>query len=604
MRPTPKQIADMLADRAEEVCMELYPNGKRKGREWILGDDQGGDGNSFRIVLEGHKKGLCKDFASGDKGFDLLDAWQRSKGQNLPDAMRSCCEFLGISLPGEKNDIFGPTKSRFDAPGFADCERLDPVGPVFAYLHEKRELPAFALEAYKVGQTVGGSAYVFPYYPPEPDRKPTALKYVALERNEKGKKKEWTSKNSEWHLFGWRAIPADAREVVITEGEIDAISVWAYGYPALSVPLGIGNLQWIDTDFDALARFDTIYLAVDMDEHGQSKVKEISKRLGIERVRVVQLPKKDANECLQSGMSKEDFEDCLKNAIDPKPPEVKGPLEFAEEVETELYPPQGIEPGTPFFLGEKFNLRIRNGELTIWTGFSNHGKSPCSLQQVVSDISNGQKAFIVSLEIPPRKSLAMMLRQCTGGKPMPNELNATLGKLDGRLWLLDRVGSFKWRELLPILEYVCRRHGVTRIVIDSLLLLGISGDDYDQQRTCVQSLEDLAKKEDCHIHLIAHSKKLDDETRPPGKFDVKGSGDITDLAHNGITVWRNITKERILKDPAAKPGDKSNAENSPDVKLSVWKQRETGEHPYAGAWLDKESYQLLDTPNTFSRKYL
>ena len=46
-----------------------------------------------------------------------------------------------------------------------------------------------------------------------------------------------TAADCEPVLFGWQAIPDDAREVVITEGEIDALSMAAYGFPALSVPV-------------------------------------------------------------------------------------------------------------------------------------------------------------------------------------------------------------------------------------------------------------------------------------------------------------------------------------------------------------------------------
>ncbi|QBI77608.1 putative replication helicase, partial [Pseudomonas phage vB_Pae_CF67a] len=56
-----------------------------------------------------------------------------------------------------------------------------------------------------------------------------------------GKKKITTSSDTEPCLFGWQAIPDGIREVTITEGEIDAMTAWQYGRPALSVPFGGGK---------------------------------------------------------------------------------------------------------------------------------------------------------------------------------------------------------------------------------------------------------------------------------------------------------------------------------------------------------------------------
>ncbi|MBN0941860.1 toprim domain-containing protein, partial [Pseudomonas aeruginosa] len=84
-------------------------------------------------------------------------------------------------------------------------------------------------------------------------------------------------------LFGWQAIPDGNREVTITEGEIDAMTAWQYGRPALSVPFGggkDGKQRWIEYEFDNLQRFDVIYLCLDDDEPGHQATEEIVRRLG------------------------------------------------------------------------------------------------------------------------------------------------------------------------------------------------------------------------------------------------------------------------------------------------------------------------------------
>jgi twinkle protein len=68
-------------------------------------------------------------------------------------------------------------------------------------------------------------------------------------------------------LFGLNTIPEDATEVIITEGEYDAmIAYQETGIPSVSLPNGANNLPpgclpWLE-------RFDKVYLWMDNDEAG------------------------------------------------------------------------------------------------------------------------------------------------------------------------------------------------------------------------------------------------------------------------------------------------------------------------------------------------
>lgn len=76
-------IARFLADRTEDVVRHLYPNGKKQGNYWIVGDCRGSDAThhgSYRVYLTGEKAGLCCDYATGDPAHDLVDAWMYARG--------------------------------------------------------------------------------------------------------------------------------------------------------------------------------------------------------------------------------------------------------------------------------------------------------------------------------------------------------------------------------------------------------------------------------------------------------------------------------------------------------------------------------------------
>ena len=87
-------------------------------------------------------------------------------------------------------------------------------------------------------------------------------------------------------------------------------------------------------------------------------------------------------------------------------------------------------------------------------------------------------------------------------------------------------------------------------------------------------------------------------------MDVRGSGTLADLVHNGFTVWRNKDKEQRLQ--TMPPGDLAGRvalEKIKDGQLTVWKQREGGEEPIRGLWLHKSSQQFLEAPDHKPRVY-
>lgn len=118
-------------------------------------------------------------------------------------------------------------------------------------------------------------------------------------RNIEDKKDQRQEKDAAPCLMGWHLINPNARQVIICEGEIDAMSIHQCGLPALSVNQGAGNHQWIETDWNRLDQFDDILVCFDNDEPGDKGAEEVIRRLGIERCRRMRVGAKDANQWLQ-----------------------------------------------------------------------------------------------------------------------------------------------------------------------------------------------------------------------------------------------------------------------------------------------------------------
>jgi len=88
-------------------------------------------------------------------------------------------------------------------------------------------------------------------------------------------------------LFGWHTIPHDTNEIIITEGEFDAMAVYqATGRPAVSLPNGCRSLPM--EVLVLLERFDTVYLWMDNDGPGREGAEMFARKLGVERCLLVQ----------------------------------------------------------------------------------------------------------------------------------------------------------------------------------------------------------------------------------------------------------------------------------------------------------------------------
>ena len=80
-----------------------------------------------------------------------------------------------------------------------------------------------------------------------------------------------------WGFFGYHTIPTNAKEIVITEGEYDAMAVYqATKMPAISLPNGCRNLP-VEL-LPLIERFDKIYLWMDNDGPGQEGAEKFANK--------------------------------------------------------------------------------------------------------------------------------------------------------------------------------------------------------------------------------------------------------------------------------------------------------------------------------------
>lgn len=590
------EIKRMLADRAQSVAEMLLPNGRKNGAEWQVGSTDGEKGKSLGVHLSGHKAGIWQDFATGEGG-DLLDLWCATRRLTLSEALEAARSYLGVTRPESYRDP-RPTYTRPPKPS---CTA--PKGRVLDYLREDRNIPADVLTAYKIGAF--GEKIIFPFLLPNGELAMAKARDAA-----DGAAPKPTAANCEPILFGWQAIPGDARDLVITEGEIDALSWAAYGFPAVSVPFGGGKgakQQWIENEYDRLERFERIFISTDMDKPGDEAAEEISSRLGRHRCYRVTLPKKDANECLVDGLSKEDMAGFLKDSIPLDPEGLRRAGDFRDQVIHLFWPTAEDHVGysTPYGkLTDK--LFFRPAEFTLWSGASGMGKS-----QILSDcvpwwIKHGSRVCLASFEMKCSQTLKRMMKQ-TGGvdRPTIGYIDQILHFLDQGLLLYEKVGKCNVDKLLEIFDYARAKYGCDQFIIDSLMRLGIAGDDYTGQEQAVYRIVDWTIANNVHTHMVAHARKGERGQGAPETEDIKGAMEIGANAFNILTIWRNRKLEESIQAAKTEP-ERHDLEEQPGVILNVAKQRNGDFEGKVGLWFDQVTYRYASSydKSLWRRSYL
>lgn len=235
-------------------------------------------------------------------------------------------------------------------------------------------------------------------------------------------------------------------------------------------------------------------------------------------------------------------------------------------------------------------IAIRPGEVSLWAGINGHGKSLVLGQYSISMLPQKQRICVASLEMKPRTTLSRMSRQAYGGsKPSPEFIREYAQTTDKWLYFYDHQGTTKTETALGLIRYAAQELGCHQFILDSMTKCGIDDDDFSRQKRFVDSLCAVAQDTGIHVHLVAHSRKGQDESKSPGKMDVKGSGAITDLVDNVFCWWRNKPKEELARTNSDKYDP-----SEPDGVLSCDKQRNGEWEGRIGLYFDPASTQYVE----------
>ena len=371
-------------------------------------------------------------------------------------------------------------------------------------------------------------------------------------------------------LYGAHKCRSGGRRIIITEGEIDALTVSQvldHKWQVVSLPHGAQSAKkTLSLNLEFLNKYESVVLCFDMDDAGRKAVEDCLPLFPPGKVKVVNLPLKDANEMLVAGRS-EELVKCLWDAKDHRPDGIVTVVDIIDQV---LTPP---EEGLPWCLQKLTDATYgrRYGELVALGAGTGVGKTTLLTQQIAEDLQAGHAVGVFAFEQLPAETVKRVAGQMAGKTfhiPRsgwePEELHAILhnGGLD-HLYLYDHFGACNWEVVKERIRFLHHAHGVRLFYLDHLTALAAGEQD---ERVALEKimaeLGGLVKELKCWLLFVSHLATPDGTPHEEGGRvtirHFKGSRSIGFWSHWMFGLERaqqadepearGITTLRVLKD--------------------------------------------------------
>jgi twinkle protein len=374
-------------------------------------------------------------------------------------------------------------------------------------------------------------------------------------------------------LYGQHLFRDKGKMVVITEGEIDAMSVsqlQQHKYPVVSVPNGAqGAKKAIARQLEWLLGFDHTILMFDNDDQGRAAALKCAQLFPPGRCKIANLPLKDANDMLVASRGEE-----LINAMwGAKTYRPDGLVTLAEVRAEVLKEP---EQGLPWYMPTltKLTYGRRLGECYAFGAGTGVGKTDWLVQQIAFDLTELKESVgLFFLEQQPAETVKRVAGKVCGKRfhvPsdvagwVQHDLEGALDLLQGRaaLHLYDHFGSAKWEVIQSRIRYLARSEGVRLFYLDHLTAL--AAEEPDERRALegiMANIGGLVKELNIVLHFVSHLATPDGKPHEEGGRVMirhfKGSRAIGFWSHFMFGLERNqqpdpdedgTTTFRVLKD--------------------------------------------------------
>ena len=548
----------------------------------------------------------CRGGRNGDKGTFSINL---INGQFK--CLRSSCSVSGNMITlvrdfswfslGRDVDTYYKTGKQKKYRSFKKMQPIKPKPAALAYL-ESRKISAVTAERYQITvQSEHENVLVFPFL----DEKGAMqfIKYRKTDFNpENDSSKEWCETNCKPILFGMYQCNLENKTLILTEGQIDSLSVAESGIEnAVSVPNGKNGFTWIPYCWDWLENFETLIVFGDCERGSITLLDEMRKRFHgiIKAVRQQDYRGcKDANELLQKY-----GRDAVKKAVDQaEKVAIDQVKEIADIEAVDLFSLPKISTGIAS-IDRVLSGGVYLGQTVILTGKRGDGKSTLGSQIVANALNAGKSVFAYSGELPDYFFKRWLDFQIAGQHHVIDRAgdagsinyyipDSKVHKISewyrGRAYLFDGQST---DNLTITIEKTIQQYGVQLIFLDNLMSIldsvGLDKDLYRVQSGFVDALVKVSKKYNVAVILVVHPRK--NSLGADDNDVVSGSSDIT----NKVDVVMTYKRDKKMPDT--------------ERLLTISKNRLTGKlavgEKSVTLYYDEASKRISDNREDFRKPY-
>lgn len=312
-------------------------------------------------------------------------------------------------------------------------------------------------------------------------------------------------------LYGQHLARDGGKMIVVTEGEIDAMSVsQAQGlkWPAVSVPNGAQSAaKAFRSNIEFLEKFERVVIMFDMDTPGQEAAKECAEVLSPGKAFIAQLPLKDANEMLKAGRGSE----LISAAWGAKEHRPDGIVAIDSLIEEAKKP---VEHGLSWCLPTLTEVTYgrRKTEVYMIGAGTGVGKTDFLTQQIEYDVNKlGQKVGVLFLEQKPVETAKRIAGKAFGQRfHVPDagwtqdQLEKALESLRGKVLFYDSFGQTEWDSVKAKIRYMAVSQGIDLVYVDHLTAMADTGNERESIEQIMKEMAGLANELSIIIHCVSH----------------------------------------------------------------------------------------------------
>ena len=365
-----------------------------------------------------------------------------------------------------------------------------------------------------------------------------------------------------------RDSPNSGKRIVITEGELDAVSCYEAmeNWPMVSLPHGAaGAKKDIQKQIPFLQGYKEIILFFDKDEAGRRATEQVAAVLPQGTVKIAHLadPYKDASDALQANDA-----DAIRRAIwDAKDYQPDGIISAKTLLETVTTPSPPCDHKYKWEGLQEKTHGIRYGELTTITAGTGQGKSTFCRQLATQLLEEDVKVGYIALEESNRRTALGLMSVAVGKALHLGEHEYTTLKeaydstINGwNLYLYDHFGSLSADTIYSRIEYMALGLDIKVIFLDhlSILLSGLDGDERRMIDQTMTNLRSLVERTGITLFLVSHLRRTQtDKDHTEGARvslgQLRGSQAISQLSDTVLALERDQQSEddistlRVLK---------------------------------------------------------